>query len=59
MAVLKLLGKLCEQVAHGQFKPVAKWIADVVYGVAVSHSLMLSEIARALDEVTDDGKPRA
>jgi hypothetical protein len=59
VALLKLLGKLCKQVAQGQFKPISKWIADVVYGIAVSHSLMLSEIARTLDEVTDKGESRA
>lgn len=48
--LLEILGTYCAQISEGQYRPQAKWIRDMVFGIYVARSLMLSEIGRALDE---------
>lgn len=58
MGILKALGEVCSEIGQDQFLPQKKWIYDMVRGMAVSRSPMLSEIGRSLEETDKDGDPR-
>lgn len=55
---LQALGEFCADLTEGQFVPNSKWFHDVAYGALTAQSLKLSEMSRALDEVTDSGEAR-
>lgn len=57
-ALLAKLGAFCATIGQDQRKPQRKWIFDMLFGIAVCGSPMLSEIGRALDEKSRDGGPR-
>ena len=50
---LRQLGAFCAEISQDQHAPQRKWLRDMMFGVIASRSLMLTEIARALDEDTD------
>lgn len=50
MDLLDALGDWCARLSADQHKPQRKAIADFIYGIAASRSVMISEVARALDE---------
>jgi len=49
------MGEFVSQVALDQHAPQRKWLHDMLFGMTVSGSPMLSEIGRALDERTVKG----
>lgn len=50
MDTLDALGDWCARLSADQHKPQRKAIADFVLGMATSRSVLLTEIARGLDE---------
>ena len=54
----KALAEFCAQIGQDQYAPNQRWIADMLTGMAISRSPMLSEIGRALDEEDGEGNPR-
>lgn len=52
MDLLGVLGDYCAEIGEGQYRPQQKWLRDMLYGIGVFRSLMLSEIGRALGEDT-------
>lgn len=48
MGITAALGEVCADLSRDQYAPNARWIADMVRGMAVSRSPMLSEIGLAL-----------
>ncbi len=58
MSVHRALADFCAEVGQDQYVPNQRWIADMLRGMAISKSPMLSEIGRALDEEAEDGDPR-
>lgn len=49
----KMLKSFWEKIGTGQTKPMMGYIRDMLFGIAVGRSTMLSEIGRALDEDAD------
>ena len=47
------LEEYANSLAQGQRKPQRKFIRDILYGMCTSHSIMLSDSSRALDESKD------
>lgn len=58
MGILETLGEVCSEIGQDQYAPNQRWIRDMLRGMAVSGSPMLSEIGRALEEVDDSGQAR-
>lgn len=58
MGIKAILGEVCADLSQDQYAPNQRWIADMLKGMAISRSPMLSEIGRALDEEDSNGDPR-
>ena len=58
MGILRALGEVCQDLGRDQYAPNQRWLADMLHGMAVSRSPMLSEISRALEEEDENGEPR-
>lgn len=58
MGILRALGEVCSEIGQDQYAPNQRWIGDMLRGMAVSRSPMLSEIGRSLEETGRDGDPR-
>lgn len=58
MGIAAALGEVCADLSRDQYVPNQRWIADMVKGMCISRSPMLSEIGRALEEETAEGDPR-
>ncbi len=46
----KALQQFANRLVAGQTKPMAGYLRDLLFGISISHSVMLSEIGRALRE---------
>lgn len=57
-SIRRALADFCLEVAQDQYAPNQRWILDMLRGMAISHSPMLSEIGRALEEEDRHGDPR-
>lgn len=56
--LLRALDQFCADIGADQHKPNQRWMADMLKGMTIGRSPMLSEIGRALEEVDEDGEPR-
>jgi hypothetical protein len=50
MKILDRMGGYLSFIGQDQHRPQQKWLRDMVYGIYAGHSVMLSEIGRALRE---------
>lgn len=56
--IIRALGEFCLEIGQDQYQPNQRWMRDMLVGMAVGRSPMLSEIGRALEEEDEDGNPR-
>ncbi len=58
MGIRRALADLCAEVGQDQYAPNQRWIKDMLSGMVISRSPMLSEIGRSLEEEDAHGDPR-